>query len=264
MKELLLKNLSVGYEGKAVVQDINASLSHGEILLLLGCNGAGKSTVLMTVAGLIPAVGGSAEIDGTPIEMISAKERARRMSVLLPEDNRLKGICCREIVELGRYPYTGYFGKLSPEDEKKVDEVMELTSVSELADKDYGKLSDGQRQRVRLARCLAQEPEILILDEPTVFLDVHYQTEFLALLIRLAKEKDIAVMMSLHDPELAACVADRLLCLKDGKVHSCGSAEELLADGSLRSLYGLDELSPSLKGQERLKAYVDAIGNRLY
>ncbi len=260
MKEFLLKNLSAGYEGKAVVHGVSASVSPGEILVLLGCNGAGKSTVLMTAAGLLPVIEGNAELDGIGIESIAEKERARRMSVLLPEDIKQKGVSCREAVELGRYPYTGYFGHLSEEDRKKVEEVMTMCGVMDIADRDYGKLSDGQRQRVRLARCLAQEPEVMLLDEPTIFLDVHYQAEFMALLIRLAKEKHIAVMMSMHDPELALCVADRLLCLKDGTVHSYGTPEELTSDGSLRSLYGLDELAATLKGQQRLKTYIESIG----
>jgi len=259
MKGLSLKNVNVGYRGKPVAEGIDASVSPGEVLILLGCNGAGKSTLIKSIAGLLPVLGGEVRIDGRELSTIPERERARIMSVLLSDGVKMKGMSCREVVELGRYPYTGYFGKLGREDERIVDELMETVGVTELAGRDYGKISDGQRQRVRLARCLVQEPEILLLDEPTVFLDVHYQAEFMALLLKYAKEKKIAVLMSMHDPELARCAADRLLCIKDGKVHAYGTPEELMTNGKLRSLYGLDELGGVLAGQPGLKAYVDRI-----
>lgn len=262
MGELKLENISAGYRGKAVIRNVSATVHAGELLVLLGSNGAGKSTLIRTAAGLLPAIDGEVSIGEKLLTEYRDAERSRVLSVLLSENRPMEQTSCREVVSLGRYPYTGHFGILRENDEAVVAEAMERVGVSDLAERDYAKISDGQRQRVRLARALAQEPEVLLLDEPTAFLDVSYQAEFLALLKRQAREKGIAVLLSLHEIELAHSAADRLLCIKDGGVYATGTPEEVCAEGKLRRLYGLDELEERIGDQPELAAYVNRLGRK--
>ena len=231
--------------------------------MLLGSNGAGKSTLIRTAAGLLPAIGGEVTIGEKLLTEYRDAERSRVLSVLLSENRPMERMSCREVVSLGRYPYTGRFGVLRKEDEAVVAEAMERVGVTALAERDYAKMSDGQRQRVRLARALAQEPEVLLLDEPTAFLDVSYQAEFLVLLKRQAKEKGIAVLLSLHEIELALSAADRILCIKDGGVYASGTPGEVCSEGKIRSLYGLDELGERIGDQPEIAAYVERIGRKV-
>lgn len=262
MGELRLDNVSAGYNKKAVVEKVSATAGAGELLVLLGGNGTGKSTLIRTAAGLLPVISGEIRLGGKRLTEYSASERSRVMSVLLSQDRSTGEASCRDVVSLGRYPYTGRFGVLGKEDERIVEEAMACVGVSALADRDYRRISDGQRQRVRLAACLAQEPKILLLDEPTSFLDIGYQAEFLAILKRQAREKGIAVMLSLHEIELAVTVADRLLCLRGGATYALGTPEEIIAGEKLRGLYDLDELEKRIGDLPELAAYVGRLGRR--
>ena len=148
---------------------------------------------------------------------------------------------CREMVEMGRFPYTGRLGLLGKEDAAIVDMAMEEVHVTELGDADFSGISDGQRQRVRLAAAFAQEPELLMLDEPTVFLDIRYQAEFMRLLKDQCKKKRCSAIVTLHEVGIALAVADRLLCLKDGAVYACETPQELRQKECLPALYGVSE-----------------------
>ena len=163
------KGLTVGYHGVPLIKDIELSVKKGEILTLIGPNGAGKTTILKNIIRQLKPLGGVAVLDGSNIEELSGRERVR------PEMMN-----CRDVVSTGRYPYTGKFGVLSEEDWKIVDESMRLVHIEELAERDFTKTSDGQKQRVMLARALCQEPDIIVLDEPTSFLDIRYKLEFLS------------------------------------------------------------------------------------
>ena len=240
MSELLYTDkLSVGYGDRTVVSDITLSAEPGQILCLIGPNGAGKSTLLKTLLRLLPPTAGAVYLEGKELRTYSERELARRSAAMLtgrPEPELMKSA---EVVAAGRYPYTGRLGILSEEDRRVVRESMEKVGVSELADTDFTHLSDGQRQRVLLARALCQEPRLLILDEPTSFLDIRHKLDFLQLLRELVRERQLAVVMSMHELELAQRFADRLLCIRDGRVDRAGSPEEIFSGGYIEQLYGL-------------------------
>ena len=161
---------------------------------------------------------------------------------MLTERKPAEKMTCEEVVSLGRYPYTGRLGILSENDKKIVRDTMELVHVTELADRNYDHISDGQRQRVLLARAICQEPEIMILDEPTSYLDIRHKLEFLDLLRSLTQEKEIGVIMSMHELELAHLIADKVICVSaDGKVVKTGSPEEVFTDELISSLYSLGD-----------------------
>ena len=240
MSELLYTDkLSVGYGDRTVVSDITLSAEPGQILCLIGPNGAGKSTLLKTLLRLLPPAAGAVYLEGKELRTYSERELARRSAAMLtgrPEPELMKSA---EVVAAGRYPYTGRLGILSEEDRRVVRESMEKVGVSELADTDFTHLSDGQRQRVLLARALCQEPRLLILDEPTSFLDIRHKLDFLQLLRELVRGRQLAVVMSMHELELAQRFADRLLCIRDGRVDRAGSPEEIFSGGYIERLYGL-------------------------
>ena len=241
MREIILhtEDLAVGYGGKAVLQGLCFSLRPGEILTLIGPNGAGKSTVLKTLARQLEPVAGTVLLDGEALAGMAENTLARRLSILTTERVRAELMSCAEVVATGRYPYTGRLGILSEHDREVVDRAMALVRVSELAGQSFEQLSDGQRQRVMLARALCQEPEVLLLDEPTSFLDVRYKVEFLTTLRELARDGQIAVVLSLHELDCAARVSDMLLCIRDGAVDRVGRPEEILTGAYIEQLYGM-------------------------
>ena len=163
------------------------------------------------------------------------------MAVLLTERIKSEMMTCRDVVSTGRYPYTGYFGVLGEEDKRKVTEAMELVKVADLEDRDFSRISDGQRQRVMLARAIAQEPEIIILDEPTSFLDIRHKLEFLSVLEKMKEEKNVTVVMSMHELDLAGRISDKILCLKGDVADRFGTPEEVMDDEYIRNLFEIDE-----------------------
>ena len=242
MTDLILhtKDLAVGYDGRSVVKDLTFSLRPGEILTLIGPNGAGKSTILKTLARRLAPVAGTVLLDGKMLPAMAENELAKRLSIVTTERVRAELMSSREVVATGRYPYTGRLGILSEHDRAVVDEAMALTHVTELQDAPFEQISDGQRQRVMLARALCQEPEVLLLDEPTSFLDVRYKVEFLTTLKTLAREKRIAVVMSLHELDCAARVSDTVLCVRGGAVDRVGRPEEIFSGAYIETLYGME------------------------
>lgn len=243
------KQLQVGYEKKIIVDDINISLKRGEILSLIGPNGAGKTTVLRSVINQLMPIGGTVLFENMSIGQYNVQELAKKMSVLLTERIRTELMSVEEVVGTGRYPYTGRFGVLSKKDRDIVADVMALTRIEDIKNQDFMKISDGQRQRVMLARALAQEPEIMILDEPTSFLDIRYKMEFLSLLQKLAKEKNMTIIISLHEVELAGIVSDRVACFRNGKMDRFGVPKEVLTNQYLLELYDIElkELTPQFR-----------------
>ena len=235
------ENLDSGYERKVIVSGAEIVVRRGEIVTLIGPNGAGKSTVLKTICGQLEPVCGTVYIEERPRGEYALADIAKKQAVMLTGRMPAERMTCEEVVSLGRYPYTGKLGILSQEDKRIVRDTMELVHVTELADHNYDEISDGQRQRVLLARAICQEPEIMILDEPTSYLDIRHKMEFLELLRTLVREKEIGVIMSLHELELAHMTADRVICISaDGKVTMTGSPEEVFTDELLSKLYGLE------------------------
>ena len=220
------ENLQVGYGGKQILNPVRIGIRKGEILTLVGPNGAGKSTILKSVAAQLPPLGGAVYLDGADLLGMKGTERARRMAVMFTEKVHAEWMTCRDVVAAGRYPYTGRFGVLSEEDWKAVDEAMEAVQVSELRERDFQTLSDGQRQRVMLARALCQEPELLLLDEPTSYLDIRYKLEFMSVLQELARRKKVAVILSIHELDLAERVSDWVLCVSPGQESRFGRPED--------------------------------------
>lgn len=257
MEVLRTEDLAVGYGKKIVINGVSFSVSAGETVTVIGSNGCGKSTLLKSAAAQLAPLGGTVYIGGALQSQLSERQISEKLSVMLTERLRSELMTCREVVESGRYPYTGALGILSRADRSKVSEAMELLGVTELADTDFGRVSDGQRQRVMLARAVCQEPELLILDEPTTFLDIRYKLEILDMLRRLARERGIGVLMSLHELDLAQKISDKLVCVKDGRIECIGSPEEIFTDGHIRELFGMSAGSYStLYGSQEFPAAI--------
>ena len=252
------KNMCVGYDQRPLIQEIEITLQKGEILSLIGPNGAGKSTVLKSIAGQLKLLGGTVYLGEENLSVMKASDLAKKMSVLFTEKIRAELKTCRDVVATGRYPYTGWFGVLSKEDEQIVDEVMELIHITELSGQDFDRISDGQKQRVMLARAICQEPEIVILDEPTSYLDIKYKLEFLSILQEMRVKKGLTVIMSLHELELAKIVSDKILCLKGEYVLRYGTPDEVFISDFIERLFDIRE--EDLKADERLLAYIRQVG----
>lgn len=246
------KGMSVGYGGVPLIRDIELKVRRGEILTLIGPNGAGKTTILRSIIRQLSLIGGAVYLDGREIGSFTGNELARRLSVVLTERVRPELMTCEDVVSTGRYPYTGRFGVLNDEDRKIVRESMELVHIQELKDRDFRQTSDGQKQRVMLARALCQQPEVLVLDEPTSYLDIRYKLEFLSVIQRMAKERKLTVIMSLHELDLAERISDRIACVRGDCIDRFGAPEEIFSGGYIPQLYGMtagayDELTGSLE-----------------
>lgn len=231
---------SVGYDGKVLIDDINISVEKGGILCLIGPNGSGKSTILKSITRQLAAIGGCVYIERKNLARMNAKELARHISVMLTERIAPELTTCEEVVQIGRYPYTNSFGMLSKEDHRIVEESMKLVRAYELKDRFFDTLSDGQKQRVLLAKALCQQPQVLILDEPTSFLDIRHKLELVMILRRLAVEKGLTVVLSLHEIDLAAKLADTVVLVNGEHIRCCGMPEDVLSDETIAQLYGLD------------------------
>ena len=220
------KDLVVGYDGVPLISGVNIQLHAGEILTLIGPNGAGKSTILKSIVGYLESLDGAVYISGRPVNELSAHDLSLELSVMLTERMRTELLTCADIVETGRYPYTGRLGILTDEDRDKVREAMDMVHVWDLRDRDFMQISDGQRQRIMLARAIAQEPHIIMLDEPTNYLDIHYQIELLNVLRRLVLP-------------LARKVSDYVMCIKGDGVVAAGPPEGIFTPEVINELYDL-------------------------
>ncbi|NLK02141.1 MAG: ABC transporter ATP-binding protein [Clostridiaceae bacterium] len=235
------KQLTVGYNGTPLIRDIEIRLQKGRILTLIGPNGAGKSTILMSITRQLKSIAGTIYIGDRSIEEMTNRDLSHHLSVVLTERLRTELMTCEEIVETGRYPYTGMLGILSAADKAAVREAMKLVNVADLKDRDFMCISDGQRQRVLLARAICQQPEILVLDEPTSYLDIRYELELLDILRDMAEERGITIILSLHNLSLAQRVSDDVMCVKGETISHYGSAEEIFQRNLIHELYGLTD-----------------------
>ena len=235
-----LDHLTVGYNGKPLINDIEIGINKGEIVTLIGPNGAGKSTILKSITRQLAIVGGRVHFEGKEIREYSYKDLSCKMAVVLTERMKPELMTCHDIVATGRYPYTGRLGILSTEDEEKVETALRIVHASELGGRDFNAISDGQRQRVLLARAICQEPDIILLDEPTSFLDIRHKLELLAILRNMAKANNITVIMSLHEIDLAMKISDRILCIKGDHIFREGKPDEVFEEELIRELYSID------------------------
>ncbi len=245
-KYLEVCNLTVGYNGKPLISGIDFSIKRGEILTLIGPNGAGKSTILKTITGHIAKISGSVCLDGEDIDKISRKTKAMKMSVVLTERITPELMTVFDIVASARYPYTNSFGVLTEKDREIVWECIQKVGISDICQKDFNRISDGQRQKVMLARAICQQPEIIILDEPTSFLDIKHKIELLNILSQMAKEKNIAVIMSLHEIDIASKVSDYIALIKGDKIEKFGCPDEIFTGDTIKDLYDLQSGSYNL------------------
>ena len=221
-----LSQLSVGYTlSHPVISDINLELRSGQLACLIGENGIGKSTLLKTLTGFIPKLKGSLLLGNRDIESFSQRELARQVSIVLTQKPDVQNLTIEEIIGLGRSPYTGFFGRLRAEDRKVVDDAIATMGIEKLRGRMIQTLSDGERQKVMIAKALAQETPIILLDEPTAFLDFPSKAETFQSLQRMAHERDKLILLSTHDLELAVRFADSLLEVKKGTLQAVSATE---------------------------------------
>lgn len=229
---LTAQDLTIGYRKRVVAADLSLELRAGELVCLLGPNGVGKSTLLRTLAGMQPPLGGRALLQGDDVSKLSSREIAKRLSLVLTERVDAGTITARELVALGRYPYTDWMSRQTDADRRAVERAIRAVGAIEIADRHMHELSDGERQKIMIARALAQEPVVMMLDEPTAFLDLPRRVEIIYLLRSLARETQRAILLSTHDLDLALRSADQVwLLTQEGKMH-VGSPEDLVLNGA--------------------------------
>ena len=242
MEILKTTSLSIGYDNKTVVSDINVTLNEGDIIALVGPNGAGKSTLFKTFSTHIKPVSGRIELLGKDLNNYNNKDRAKLLGIVLterPDDMFLKVF---DVVAAGRYPYTGMFGNLDENDEKEIKVSLELVGVNHLIDRVFNTLSDGEKQKVMIAKAIAQNTPIIMLDEPTAFLDYPSKIELFSLLKKLAKEQKKAILFSSHDLELLLRYTDNLWIIAQNKPFAAGKSSELLKNGVIKQYFGLKDI----------------------
>lgn len=237
--ELSATGVTVAYDGVDVVHDASVTLRPGEVTVLVGPNGSGKSTLLRTIARLQRPRTATLVIDGTDGLALTPREFSRRVALLTQGRPTPSGLTVRDVVEFGRYPYRGRWGRADPDGRAAVDRALAMTGVADLAERGAEHLSGGQLQRVWLAGCLAQETGVLLLDEPTTYLDLRYQIELLDLVRDLADDHGIAVGAVLHDLDQAAALADRIVLLHEGRIVADGLPDDVLTAERLTDIYGI-------------------------
>lgn len=225
MTAITTNRLTVGYRGHRVVEDISLSLPCGRLVCLLGPNGAGKSTLLRTLCGFQPPIAGTVTISGSDISTMSAAEVARLVSVVLTDRPLTPSLTAAEMVGMGRAPYTGFWGRLSDDDRRLVSEAMQTVGIAPLATRRMGQLSDGELQKVMIAKALAQHTPVIVLDEPTAFLDYPSKVAVMKTLARLAHDEGKTILMSTHDLELAAQLGDELMKIENKHIRKITADE---------------------------------------
>ena len=234
------EKLSVGYDGKPLIRDVCLQVQRGKIVTLIGPNGSGKSTILKTIVGQLSKVSGTVLLESIPMERCGQRDIAKRMAILMTERVHPELMTCYDVVSTGRYPYTGALGLLGKEDKRIVEESLELVHGLDMADRPFDAISDGQRQRILLARALCQTPEIIVLDEPTSYLDIRYKLELLTILKTMVREKNLAVLVSLHELDLAQRVSDTVVCVSGDRIDRMGPPQEIFSNDYIARLYHME------------------------
>ena len=232
------REVTVRYGARTALHSVDLGVGPGEILGVIGPNGSGKSTLIRVLSGVRPPDRGAVLFEGRGLESVSRREKGRTIALVPQETHVSFPLVVRELVLLGRSPHTGSFGWERGRDHEVARQAMERTDVASLADRPLDELSGGERQRVVLARALAQEPRILLLDEPTTYLDLRHTVMLLDLVRELCREQGLAVVLVLHDLNLAGMYCDRLALLDQGRVHARGAPEEVLRWDDLCQVYG--------------------------
>lgn len=234
---VVINGLTIGYGKKVVANNINASIQKGELTCLLGANGVGKSTLLKTLSGFLGKLDGNISIMGKEMETYSPKELSTTLGVVLTDKCDVRNMSVREIVGMGRSPYTSFWGALSKEDYKIVDQAIEMIGITHLSGRMVHTLSDGERQKAMIAKSLAQQTPIIILDEPTAFLDFPSKVEIMQLLHKLTREAGKTIFLSTHDMELALQIADKIWIMDKTCGFAIGTPEDLAISGDLEAFF---------------------------
>lgn len=240
MFRLETAGLSIAYEDRLIVDDLNIQIPQGKITALVGANGSGKSTILKTMARLMQPKKGQVLLDGKSIHKQSTREVAKQLAILPQNPTAPEGLTVTELVSYGRFPYQKGFGSLKAEDKKMIEWAIESTRLSEFHDRPIDQLSGGQRQRAWIAMALAQDTDILFLDEPTTFLDMAHQLEVLQLLEELNTTAKRTIVMVVHDLNHASRYAHHMIAIKQGKAAATGSPEKVMTPDVLREVFGIE------------------------
>ena len=233
------KKLTLAYEGTPILRNIDLAIPPGKITVLVGANGCGKSTLLRGLARLLKAKSGKVYLDGKDISQLKSKTVAQKLAILSQSPVAPEGLTVRNLVAMGRYPYQHWLQQWSKEDEIKIEEALSITGTTEIAERLLNSLSGGQRQRAWIAMVLAQDTNILLLDEPTTYLDLAHQIELLDLLQQLHETKGKTIVMVLHDLNLACRYADYLVAVKQGKIYTMGSPKQVMTEDMVQEVFGL-------------------------
>lgn len=254
------EGLSIGYKTrrkvrKTIAADLSLDLKAGDLVCLVGPNGCGKSTLLWTITGLLPPLSGEVYLGGRDVRALAPLERAKLVSVVLTNPVQAGQLSVYDVCGLGRYPYTGWFGSLTDIDRRQVEQALDAVGVASFADRFLDELSDGERQKVMIARALAQNSRLMILDEPTAYLDVPYRMEIMHILRSLARNEDRGILLSTHDLDLAMRTADHLWAIsREGRFY-CGAPEDLALDGVISEVFGIGGINYDVGcGQFRMPA----------
>ncbi|MFE4055848.1 ABC transporter ATP-binding protein [Streptomyces sp. NPDC059096] len=237
---LAAEGLTLGYGDRVVIESLDLAVPPGRITVIVGANACGKSTLLRSMSRLLTPRAGRVVLDGKEVHRLPAKELARTLGLLPQSPVAPEGITVADLVGRGRHPHQGIFSRWSARDDEAVASALEATHTEPLADRAVDELSGGQRQRVWIAMALAQQTDLLLLDEPTTFLDASHQIEVLDLLTDLNQARGTTIVMVLHDLNLAARYADHLIALADGRLHAVGAPAEVLTRENVRAVFGLD------------------------
>ena len=234
------ESLSIGYTDRLLFENLDLHIPRGEISVFVGSNGCGKSTLLRSIARLLKPTTGSVLLEGKDVNRMSSKDVAKKMGILPQSPVSPEGLTVLDLVKQGRYPHQSWLKRWTEEDTEKVEAAMEATRISDLRDRAVDTLSGGQRQRAWIAMTLAQDTDVILLDEPTTYLDMTHQIEILDLLFELNEKKDRTIVMVLHDLNLASRYAHNIIAIKNGEVHAQGKPENIITCDLVRSVFGME------------------------
>lgn len=273
MIRLSTEDLSIGYGDRLIIKNLGLTIPDKKITTIIGPNGCGKSTLLKAITRIIAHQSGSVLLDGKDISKENTKTLAKKMAILPQSPDSADGLTVAELISYGRFPYQTGFGRLSKKDYEVIDWTLEVTGITDFKYRPVSALSGGQRQRVWIAMALAQETEIIFLDEPTTYLDMAHQLEVLELLQKLNQEQNRTIIMVLHDLNQAARFADYIIALKDGEIVKAGASEEIIVPEVLRDVFQIDAVIGSdprtkkpmcitynlLKGENKLEENINSM-----